>query len=87
VYSQVASYLRFVIDYWDTLPEFAAFVHGHDVSWHQMGFSMQYMLRNLCFEHVSRRRHVAAPTTPHPHDPHTSAPAAGGVKEFYFKRG
>lgn len=63
---EVASYLRFIVDYWDTLPEYTAFVHGHDVSWHQMGYSMQYILRNLCLEHLRTRRCEHPPVSPAP---------------------
>ena len=89
---EVASFLRFIVDYWDTLPEYTAFVHGHDISWHQMGYSMQYILRNLCLEHLRTRRCVGlgeprtelpslrhgrgTHTHPPPTDTHTSLPVS-----------
>lgn len=44
-----ASYVRFILLFWDYLPEKVAFIHGHEKAWHQEGYRMSYMLRNICF--------------------------------------
>lgn len=45
---EVASFLRFIVDFWEALPENVAMIHGHEYAWHQSGYSMGYILRNLC---------------------------------------
>lgn len=40
------AYLTYIIDNYDKLPEYVAFVHGHNVSWHQME-PMQFKIRAL----------------------------------------
>ncbi|CAL6337655.1 unnamed protein product [Bathycoccus prasinos] len=45
---EIASYVRFILLFWDHLPLRAAFVHGHEKTWHQEGYKMSYMLRNVC---------------------------------------
>jgi len=45
---EIASYVRFILMFWDHLPENVAFVHGHEKTWHQEGYRMSYMLRHLC---------------------------------------
>jgi hypothetical protein len=30
-----ASYIKFIIEYYDTLPNHVAFIHGHQAAWHQ----------------------------------------------------
>lgn len=45
---EISSYMRFILMFWDYLPEFVAFVHGHEKTWHQEGYTMSYMLRNIC---------------------------------------
>lgn len=47
---EIASYLRFILLFWQHLPERIAFVHGHEKAWHQEGYRMSYMLRNVCFK-------------------------------------
>lgn len=47
---EIASYMRFILLFWDFLPEHVAFVHGHEKAWHQEGYLMSYMLRNVCFQ-------------------------------------
>ena len=32
---EAASYLKYIIEYWDELPEHVAFIHGHEDAWHQ----------------------------------------------------
>lgn len=43
-----ATFLNFVVRFWSELPERIALVHGHEYAWHQRGFSMAYILRNIC---------------------------------------
>jgi hypothetical protein len=31
---EAASYLRYIIDHYETLPEYVAFIHGHEKAWH-----------------------------------------------------
>ncbi|CAL6334404.1 unnamed protein product [Bathycoccus prasinos] len=46
---EIASYMRFILMFWEYLPEHIAFVHGHEKTWHQEGYAMSYMLRNVCY--------------------------------------
>lgn len=32
---EASSYLKFIITYYDELPEYVAFIHGHQTAWHQ----------------------------------------------------
>lgn len=32
---EASSYLKFIITYYDNLPEYIAFIHGHETAWHQ----------------------------------------------------
>ena len=53
---EIASYMRFILMFWDYLPKNIAFVHGHEKTWHQEGYKMSYMLRYIClhkFEYFS----------------------------------
>lgn len=53
---EIASYIRFILMFWNHLPEHIAFVHGHEKAWHQEGYRMSYMLRHICldkFEYAS----------------------------------
>jgi hypothetical protein len=45
---EIASYARFILMFWDHLPENVAFIHGHEKAWHQEGYRMSYMLRHVC---------------------------------------
>lgn len=47
---EIASYVRFILMFWDHLPEYIAFVHGHEKTWHQEGYRMSYMLRHVCLK-------------------------------------
>lgn len=47
---EIASYMRFILMFWDYLPKHIAFIHGHEKAWHQEGYTMSYMLRNVCYE-------------------------------------
>ena len=47
---EIASYVRFILMFWDALPENVAFIHGHEKTWHQGGYRMSYMLRHICLE-------------------------------------
>ena len=33
--NEASSYLNFIIQYYDVLPQYMAFIHGHETSWHQ----------------------------------------------------
>ena len=53
---EIASYMRFILMFWDQLPKHIAFIHGHDKAWHQEGYRISYMLRHIClikFEYAS----------------------------------
>lgn len=47
---EAGSYLHFILQFYSSLPERVVFVHGHDMAWHQQGYQMQYLLRNLCLD-------------------------------------
>lgn len=32
---EATSYLKYIIEYYDELPEYVAFIHGHETAWHQ----------------------------------------------------
>ena len=32
---EASSYLRYIIDHYDRLPKWIAFIHGHETAWHQ----------------------------------------------------
>lgn len=32
---EASAYLKYIIDNWDALPQYVAFVHGHKTAWHQ----------------------------------------------------
>jgi hypothetical protein len=32
---EVSSYIRFIVQYYELLPEYCVFLHGHETSWHQ----------------------------------------------------
>jgi hypothetical protein len=34
---EVTSYLKYIIERYDTLPDHVAFIHGHEEAWHQQG--------------------------------------------------
>ena len=44
--NEVTSYLLYIIQYYDALPEYTLFLHGHDTSWHQF-YSIQYIVHVL----------------------------------------
>ena len=53
---EITSYVRFILMFWGSLPERIAFVHGHEKAWHQEGYKLSYMLRNVClsrYEYIS----------------------------------
>jgi hypothetical protein len=35
--NEASAYMQYIVDHFDTLPEYALFVHGHDTSWHHDG--------------------------------------------------
>ena len=45
---EVSSFVRFILLFWDHLPKNIAFIHGHEKTWHQEGYTMSYMLRHIC---------------------------------------
>ena len=47
---EIASYMRFILMFWENLPENIAFIHGHEKTWHQESYRMSYMLRHICLE-------------------------------------
>ena len=42
---EATSYLAFIVNYWDELPRFVAFIHGHESAWHQR-HNVLHMLQN-----------------------------------------
>jgi hypothetical protein len=34
---EVSAYLKYIIERYDSLPDFVAFIHGHETAWHQLG--------------------------------------------------
>jgi len=79
----IASYIRFIVDFWEILPKRVAFVHGHEMAWHQAGYKMSYILRNLCWEKV---KYVSLNTNPQ--DPVTwkgTAASNSGVVQLVEK--
>ena len=34
---EVTSYLKYIIERYNTLPDYTAFLHGHETAWHQLG--------------------------------------------------
>ena len=47
---EIPTYMRFILMFWDHLPERMAFLHGHDRAWHQESYNMHYTLRNVCYK-------------------------------------
>jgi hypothetical protein len=47
--NEVSSYLRFISDYYDVLPEFTMFLHGHNQDWHQY-YPVSYIVEHLQFQ-------------------------------------
>jgi hypothetical protein len=45
---EASSYLKFIIEYYDELPEHVAFIHGHEKAWHQ---SLDLMKAIGCAKH------------------------------------
>jgi hypothetical protein len=33
---EASAYMRFIVEYYDRLPEYVAFIHGHEHAWHQL---------------------------------------------------
>lgn len=47
--NEASAYLEYIVKYYDDLPRFSVFVHGHEYSYHQNG-SMPDLVNGLCFE-------------------------------------
>ncbi|KAK3272036.1 hypothetical protein CYMTET_19643 [Cymbomonas tetramitiformis] len=45
-----ATYFRFITMFWDDLPERMVFLHGHNSAWHQERYTVEYMMRNICYK-------------------------------------
>jgi hypothetical protein len=43
---EASAFLEYIVKYYDTLPEYSVFVHGHETSWHHRG-KMQDLVNNL----------------------------------------
>ncbi|KAK3285907.1 hypothetical protein CYMTET_6505 [Cymbomonas tetramitiformis] len=63
---EVSAYLHFILRFWDVLPERMLFIHGHDEAWHQQGYGMQYILRNVCLENLTYANLNAFPAEAQP---------------------
>lgn len=48
--NEVSSYLAYIIRYYDTLPLYSMFLHGHDSDWHQF-YSIHFTLQNINLHH------------------------------------
>ena len=46
--NEVSAYLTYIIRWYDTLPEYSLFLHGHNNHWHQF-YSIQFIMDNLNF--------------------------------------
>ena len=44
--NEVTAYLVYIVQYYDTLPEFSLFLHGHNVDWHQF-YGVHFILDNI----------------------------------------
>jgi hypothetical protein len=44
--NEVSSYLLYIVQYYDTLPQFTLFLHGHYEDWHQL-YDVTYILRTI----------------------------------------
>jgi hypothetical protein len=47
--NEVSSYLRYIADYYDALPEFTLFLHGHNEDWHQY-YNVFYIIEHLDYQ-------------------------------------
>lgn len=47
--NEVSSYLLYIITYYNYLPEFTLFSHGHNEHWHQL-YNMFYIIDNLDYK-------------------------------------
>ena len=62
--NECTSYIRFILDNWDNLPEYVAFIHGHETSYHQkmnvfdgikkMGSKSYYNFNSICYKDWER---------------------------------
>jgi hypothetical protein len=43
---EASAFFEYIVKYYDTLPEYSVFVHGHETSWHHTG-KMQDLVNNL----------------------------------------
>lgn len=44
---QAMSYLTYIIDHYESLPDIVLFMHGHRASWHmQVGFRLAFLLQS-----------------------------------------
>lgn len=46
---EASSYLQYIVKYYDELPCYSVFVHGHECSYHHVG-SMPDLVNGLCFD-------------------------------------
>ena len=46
--NEVTAYLAYIIRWYETLPEYSVFLHGHNLHWHQF-YGIQFILDNLKF--------------------------------------
>jgi len=44
--NEASAYLAYIVDRYHTLPEFAAFIHGHETAWHQRGGAILPLIEN-----------------------------------------
>jgi hypothetical protein len=47
--NEVSSYLRYIVEYYDSFPEFTLFLHGHNQDWHQY-YPVYYIIEHLGFQ-------------------------------------
>ncbi len=48
--NEASSYLQFIIERYDSLPDYTIFVHGHRSDWHHLG-NMDEKIKSLTFDH------------------------------------
>jgi hypothetical protein len=44
--NEVSSYLLYIVEYYEYLPEYTLFLHGHDSDWHQL-YNLHYIVHHL----------------------------------------
>jgi len=54
--NEVSSYLTYIVKYYDYLPKFTLFLHGHDLDWHQfyrIGFILNHLNLSYGYQNIN----------------------------------